>query len=257
MRIKTLLFLAIILLPTTLLAATNVPVSWETYNLYGVTQSNMFIKTSGCSVGNNTTGIFDNNALLETDETSGTLTFSSGTICAVEGVYDKISSTAGGPYYYTVSRDTVDWYTTTNLAIKTDACSVNDSPTSASLLLYSSGLGILNFDGIDCSVTGIYSPTFTAVVASVPTAPEISANVAGNVVTISWTSIADATGYTFFYAPKTAEGHGDIGSIDMGSVTGGAITLWGGASFYIAVQAYNASGPSEFSNISDFTVPVQ
>ena len=260
MRIKTLFFILILtafLLPMAVFAAT-VPVNWETYNLYGVTQSNMMIKTSGCTVGTDTTGIFDTAASLETNETSGTLTFSSGEVCTVEGVYTK-STLPAGLYYPKVSRDTVDWYTADNLGIRTSYCSVNASETDALLSLYSSGFGDLAFDTISCNVNGVYSPTFTAANDVVPTAPEapsIQVSVNGTTATISWSSIENATGYIFYFAPKIAEGViGEVGSLDMGSLTGGdAKNLPLGSSFYIAVQAYNAIGTSGLSNVPDFTI---
>lgn len=69
-------------------------------------------------------------------------------------------------------------------------------------------------------------------------------------VSVSWTSVADATGYELFYAPYPKAEY--INSIDMGSETRFSATLWEEASFYVAIQAYNRDGNSEYSNIEHF-----
>jgi hypothetical protein len=87
---------------------------------------------------------------------------------------------------------------------------------------------------------------------SVPDAPVINVAVNGTVVTFSWSSVPGAAGYTFFYAPYPAAGH--IGSLDLGLMTGSSVELWPGAAFYVALQAYNSAGSSNFSNIEYFII---
>jgi hypothetical protein len=71
-------------------------------------------------------------------------------------------------------------------------------------------------------------------------------------LTISWTTVTDATGYTLFWAPYPSAD--PISSLDMGNETSVTAPLWYGAAFYVAVQAYNNSGKSTYSNIEQFEV---
>jgi len=82
-----------------------------------------------------------------------------------------------------------------------------------------------------------------------PAAPTLSATVVGTTVTISWNLVPNATGYRLYYAPYPYTGPSSIGSIDMGSKTSITVGLWEGAAFFIAVQAYNNYGSSNYSNI--------
>ena len=85
--------------------------------------------------------------------------------------------------------------------------------------------------------------------AGVPQAPTLTLTMEGSQVSISWTAVPDADGYTLLYAPyPDAE---QIGSFDMGSQT--SITFNGtGFAFYVAVKAFFAKGNSELSNIESF-----
>ncbi len=68
-------------------------------------------------------------------------------------------------------------------------------------------------------------------------------------VSLSWSEMADAEGFTLFYAPLIDMD--DIRQIDMGMDT--QIVFDGsGLGFYVAVQAYNSMGRSELSNIESF-----
>lgn len=87
-----------------------------------------------------------------------------------------------------------------------------------------------------------------------PQAPTLFNSTNGDNVKVYWSPKFDATGYTLYYAPYPFTGIESIGSFDMGQVTEGEFTLWGGASFYIAIEAYNDSGASGYSNIGLFTI---
>lgn len=87
-----------------------------------------------------------------------------------------------------------------------------------------------------------------------PGAPVLSTSVDGLRVTISWSAVAGATGYTLYYAPFPAQS--PIGSLDVGNLTSLAGELPSGSAFYVAVQPYSASGPvNVFSNVATFSIP--
>jgi photosystem II stability/assembly factor-like uncharacterized protein len=85
-------------------------------------------------------------------------------------------------------------------------------------------------------------------------APTLTVTTSGTTVTVSWTAIAGATGYTLSYASYPYTGPDSIVSLDMGTQTGISANLWEGASFYVAVQAYNSSESSVYSNIALFII---
>ena len=61
--------------------------------------------------------------------------------------------------------------------------------------------------------------------------------------------MGETDGYTLFYAPYPDTKY--IEKIDMGKLT--SITFDGtGLGFYVAIQAYNSNGNSEFSTIDSF-----
>lgn len=95
--------------------------------------------------------------------------------------------------------------------------------------------------------------TFTTF-GSQSSTPVLSTTVNGSNVTISWTAVPDATGYTLYYAPFPAQS--PIGSLNVGSLTTLTGALPSGSAFYVAVQPYRASGPiNVFSNVGLFTIP--
>jgi len=98
------------------------------------------------------------------------------------------------------------------------------------------------------------STTTTTTLPSVPTEPTLTATTSGTKVSLSWTSVAGAAGYTLYYAPYPYTGPDSIGNIPMGSQTSMSASLWNGASFYVAVQAYNGFGNSGYSNIEYFVI---
>lgn len=87
-----------------------------------------------------------------------------------------------------------------------------------------------------------------------PLPPTITHSINGAAVTISWTSVPGATGYRLSYAPIPYTGPESIGSLDVGGVTSFSANLWEGAAFYVAVQAGDGQGFSEYSNIGNVTI---
>ena len=86
-------------------------------------------------------------------------------------------------------------------------------------------------------------------VPSILELPEMTITIQENLVTISWTDVADVDGYTLFYAPYPDASY--IGEIDMGNLK--TITFDGkGLAFYGAVRAFNGERMSELSNIEYF-----
>ena len=67
-------------------------------------------------------------------------------------------------------------------------------------------------------------------------APTLTVSTAGTTLSLSWTSVAGATGYTLSYAPAPYTGPDTIGSIPMGTQTSWSATLWEGAAYDAAGQ---------------------
>ena len=78
-------------------------------------------------------------------------------------------------------------------------------------------------------------------------APALTVTVTGTTVSLSWTSVAGASGYTLYYAPYPKAD--PIGNIPMGDKTSMSASLPEGSAFYVALQAYNNTGSSGYSNI--------
>ncbi len=89
---------------------------------------------------------------------------------------------------------------------------------------------------------------------SQPSAPTLTITTDGLSVTMSWSSVAGATGYRLYYAPMPWTGPSSVGQGNVGAATSLSAELWEGASFLIAVQAYNSLGDGPFSNIEQFTL---
>ena len=83
-------------------------------------------------------------------------------------------------------------------------------------------------------------------------APALTVTVTGTTVSLSWSSVARATGYTLYYAPYPKAS--PIGNIPMGDRTSMSASLPDGSDFYVALQAYNGVGSSGYSNIERATV---
>lgn len=86
-----------------------------------------------------------------------------------------------------------------------------------------------------------------------PDAPTLTCTAHGTQISLSWTEIPGADGYSLFYAPYPAGG--SIESFNMEKQTGLTLELWEGAAFYIAVKAHNQTGKSTYSNIEFFQIP--
>ena len=85
-------------------------------------------------------------------------------------------------------------------------------------------------------------------------APTLTVTTSGTTASFSWTSVAGATGYTLSYAPSPYTGPDTIGSIPLGTQTSMSATLWEGAAFFVAVQAYDSVDSSVYSNIEHFVI---
>lgn len=82
--------------------------------------------------------------------------------------------------------------------------------------------------------------------------PSIKVTQNRTTVSIAWSPVLNGLGYRLLYAPYPYTGAGSIQTIDMGDETALSATLWDGASFYVAVTAYDGSTSSNFSNIELF-----
>ncbi len=89
-----------------------------------------------------------------------------------------------------------------------------------------------------------------------PIPPTLTNAINGLSVTVSWTNVLGATKYKLSYAPIPYTGPESIASLDVGNITSFSANLWEGAGFYVAVQAGDDTGFSEYSNISNITIEV-
>ena len=87
-------------------------------------------------------------------------------------------------------------------------------------------------------------------------APKLSVSTDGVTVSLSWDSVPGATGYLLNYGPSPFAGPESFITKDVGLTTNFSTDLWDGAVFSVAVQAYNDSGISDFSNIERFILAV-
>ncbi len=90
-----------------------------------------------------------------------------------------------------------------------------------------------------------------------PAAPTMILSTQGLNVSVFWSPVAGATGYTLCYAPYPWMSWmtiNDIAYANVGNTTSFSIDLWQGAAFFVALQAYNAQGSSDFSNINYFVM---
>ena len=80
--------------------------------------------------------------------------------------------------------------------------------------------------------------------------PVLSTSTDGLDITLDWPSVPEATGYKLYYVPVASyTGPDSVSSIDLNASTTFNYTLWEGASFYIAVKAYNDLESSPYSNV--------
>ena len=85
-------------------------------------------------------------------------------------------------------------------------------------------------------------------------APEINVSSSGIKVTISWSGIASADGYTLYFAPYPFTGVATIGSFDLGNTNSFSASLWDGAAYYIAITSRHSDLESTYSNIELFII---
>jgi spore coat protein H len=89
--------------------------------------------------------------------------------------------------------------------------------------------------------------------AAVPASPQLSYQTQGLDISISWTEVPEATGYTLYYVPNPYTGSESIGSFALPTETNSvSYTLWEDAAYYIAITASNEQGESDYSNIEAF-----
>ena len=89
---------------------------------------------------------------------------------------------------------------------------------------------------------------------SQPQAPYLNFFTSGSWVSLSWTKVNGATGYTLSAAAIPFTGVESIGTMDMGTQTEAIFNLWQGAAFYVAVQSRDASGLSPYSNLREVVI---
>jgi len=85
-----------------------------------------------------------------------------------------------------------------------------------------------------------------------PSATELSVSVTGNMVGLSWTSVAGASGYYALYFPANLS---FVTQADFGDQVGYVCSLPSGAHYFVAVRAYNSSGVGGFSRLQEVVVP--
>ena len=108
-----------------------------------------------------------------------------------------------------------------------------------------SGPRIIELDGYD---TFTYAPN----PAADPSAPELTVTTNGLNVTLSWSAVADASGYILWFVFPNDQFQLDfstLGFIDMGNTRSITGALSSGMAFYTAIQSYHASGSGGISNI--------
>ena len=96
----------------------------------------------------------------------------------------------------------------------------------------------------------IFSLLITPHIQAQTAAPVLQLNNEGLQVDLHWFEVDNTSGYRLLYAPYPYLGEATINSLDMNATTDFSIVLWQGASFYVALQAYDPEGQnSELSNI--------
>lgn len=89
--------------------------------------------------------------------------------------------------------------------------------------------------------------------ASITENPVMTISTTGIQLSVSWTAPEGVTGYKFLFAPYPYNGE-TIGEIELGNITSVAADLWDGASYHIAILAYDLHGSTALSNIEYFII---
>ncbi len=108
--------------------------------------------------------------------------------------------------------------------------------------------------GFSTHLTALTLLVFSMPSVAAPTAPTLFHSISGLNITITWTNVPDTTEYILSYAPDPFTGPDSIVSLNVGGQTNFSASLWEGAAFFIAVQAINDQGISDFSNIENFAI---
>lgn len=98
---------------------------------------------------------------------------------------------------------------------------------------------------------------FPVLVQAAVSPPALNVNKNGLHVVFSWTNIPDARGYLFYFAPLPYTSSQTIQEVNLGNIQHFSVTLWEGASFIVAIRAFDQNGASDFSNIESVTIPRQ
>jgi len=165
----------------------------------------------------------------------------------IGGGTDKYTITVTGPFSTTVPAGTYTTYKFELTNLYQNWILIIKPNTTEYTYYLAEGIGWVKLirDGVTYELTSLDMP---------PSPPRLSAATSGVTLSLSWTSTAGASGYTLFYAPYPSASY--IGSIDMGTRTGGSFLLWDGAAFYVAVKAHNGYGSSGYSNIEHFAIDI-
>ncbi len=99
--------------------------------------------------------------------------------------------------------------------------------------------------------------TFSGTALALPAPPVLSSVVAGTRLTISWSAVEGATDYFVSIAPIPYTGVGSIVTVNMGDINMVSGNLNPGDAYYAAVQSFDSTGLSAYSNIEEIKIPQQ
>ncbi len=154
---------------------------------------------------------------------------------------DSFSFTVSGPHTTTVGAGTF----TTYILYIFDSwnTSYGESGTSTRIYYLAKGVGWvkMTIDGETYELLG-YSD-------GPPATPNLTLTTSETTVSVSWSAQVNAAGYALFY-DRYPWDDTLTQNIDMGSQTSASFNLWEGATFRLAVQAYNSFGNSDQSNMA-------
>ncbi|GAB6042183.1 aryl-sulfate sulfotransferase [Endothiovibrio diazotrophicus] len=84
-------------------------------------------------------------------------------------------------------------------------------------------------------------------------APAIAVSGNGDTVGLSWDAVDGAGGYRLHYTPYPYDAANGIDTLDLGDRRQLETTLWDGAAYYVALEAYDGERTSDYSNVEHFT----
>jgi hypothetical protein len=100
----------------------------------------------------------------------------------------------------------------------------------------------------------VFLVAFSSTALAVPAPPVMSVIVADNKVTLTWSEVGGASGYLLSYAPSPYTGTDSIITLNMGMANTLSAVIGAGEAYITAVQAYDNSGVSVYSNIEEFKI---